>query len=737
MPRSTFVRNAAAVLAVALFAASNVLQASGDDDLIENVFMPQYHVPVPELQGYAAGKLGIVTPGYWRIYHYLAYRALTGRALSKDELALLAVEGHTVGAGTVDETLSAAENWLKARGVVRGAPAAGVDVMVDVGEFTVIVNCPDDAFVRAGATLTQRMRQGGQQWAAVWLANQDAVFANCGPEIEQRAVPVPRPITLPPPLPAKAPAWLVKDYAYQRAAAHFYAGRFDEARAQFLAIARDAGSPWQPLGRYLAARALVRSASAVPQALTPALTARLSQARAELAAIAAGSAPARALITWIDIRVRPEERRRELSAVLAAKPVDAGTPQMMVDYLFLMDDLEPNLHAAADPMTAWIGAMQASRGDNYSNAKGTEPSKRRQAAFALARAHWDKRHEPVWLVALLTNARSGDLKPGESKAAAALKPESPAFVSLQYHLARLALAEGRAKDADAIVSALLDKPQAVSVRNRLLRMKMVTAASDKAAFAAAVRTPAERELAVPEPNEGAPQAFARFDDDLRTHLQRHLPLATLARVNSLLPAPERAFVAELAWTRAVLLGQHALADGLADDLARGRASTRHLYERYKKAATPAAKRDAALLIFANTPELDPRLNRDQSGKHGPVYWSCDGIGVNGSADDGMELVAPAFVSAAERAQVDKEKAQLSTLTKRSSYLIPRVLEWARNNKADQEGPKALHFLIASTRNECGVGAKGVAGRNYSKEAYEFLHKHYPKSEWAAKTRFYY
>ncbi|PWF55075.1 hypothetical protein C7C56_003690 [Massilia glaciei] len=733
-------RNASALLAVALCGTSNVLMASGDDGLIDNVFMPEYHVPVPELQGYAAGKLGVVTPGHWRVYHFLAYRALTSRALSKDELALLAVRGHTVGADDADDATdapSAAANWIKARGAVRGAPAVGIDVMADVGQFTMIVNCPADAFARAGGTLAQRVKQGGQQWAAVWLANQDAVFANCSPEIAQRPAPVPRPMTLPPPLPAKAPAWLVKDHAYQRAAAHFYAGRFDEARAQFLAIATDAASPWQPLGKYLAARALVRSATAVPQALTPELRVRLGQARTELAAIAPDYAPARALITWIDIRVRPEERRRELSAALAVKPVDAGTPQMVVDYLFLMDKLEPDLHMAADPMTAWIGAMQASSGDSYSSAMDTEPSKRRQASFALARAHWDARHEPLWLVALLTNARRGELKPAEARAAAALKPDSPAFVHLQYHLARLALAEGRARDADAIVSALLEQPQAVSVRNRLLRMKMVSAATDKAAFAAAKRTPAEQELPVPVPNEGLPQALPQFDDDLRAHLARHLPLATMARVKPLLPAAEQKWLAELAWTRAALLGEYALADGFTDDLARGRASTLHLYERYKKAATAQAKRDAALLIFANTPELDPRLIGDEVSRQGRVHWSCADIGFSGAADDGMELVSPAFVSAAERALLDKEKAQLGKVSKRSSYLIPRVLEWARHNKTDREAPKALHFLIASTRNECSSGAQDDSGRRYSKEAYEYLHRHYPKSEWAAKTRYYY
>lgn len=749
MRRPTLFRTASAILAAALFSVSSALQASGGDDFMENVFSPQYHVPVPELQDYAGGKLGIVAPTYWRVYHFLAYRALTGHPLSKAELAKLNVQGFRVGeeVGGFDYSYSEDRNgvdtWLKARSAVRGAAPTKVRVDTDVGDFSMIINCPVDAFNRASKTLAQRIEQGGQQWAAVWLANQDAVFANCGPEMDQatrNAAPLVRPLTLPPPLPAKAPAWLHKDYAYQRAAAHFYAGRYDQARTQFLAIAGDAASPWQPLGKYLAARALIRSAATLPGIAESEddkrlLRERLGKARIEMVALARDYAPAQRLVDWLDIRVRPEERRRELSAALAVDAVGASTPQMVTDYLFLMDKLEGSMVGAADPMTAWIGVMQASGVDRYSERDDNEVSTRRRAALDVARAHWEKKREPVWLLALVTNARKDDLKSAERKAAAAVKTDSPAFVAIQYHLARLALAEGRTKDADATVSALLKSPIATSARNRLLRLKMVTAPNADTSLAAAARTPAERESAVPVPDEGKPQTAApMFDTDLQAHIEQHFPLTTLVRLKPALPASEQATVADLIWTRAVLLGQYAIADGLTDEVARKRATTRHLYERYKKAATPEAKREAAHLILANAPELAPRVSRDDRTSFGSHYWTCNVID---TGDDGLDAVPPAFLSAEERAQVDKEKAQLLTLAKRSAYLIPIVIDWARKNKADPEVPKALHFLIASTRNECGSGAESDKTRNYSKEAFEFLHRHYPKNEWTAKTRYYY
>jgi len=116
-----------------------------------------------------------------------------------------------------------------------------------------IPNCNPDAFRTAARTLAARMgAHGANAWVRDWALGQDAVFQQCfatGGE-------------LPWPAAADAPAWFRADRAYQVAAAHFYAGRYGVSAELFAAIAHDATSPWQPLGRYLAARARIRQASA-------------------------------------------------------------------------------------------------------------------------------------------------------------------------------------------------------------------------------------------------------------------------------------------------------------------------------------------------------------------------------------------------------------------------------------------------------------------------------------------
>lgn len=739
-----------AMLACALVTLPVTASASGGDEFSENVFTPEYHVPASELPGYARGDIGVVPASYWRVYHFLAYRALTGHSVSPEELKTLDIAGWQVGtsvsnAGALQAAL---DNWTKARKSVTGTRDVEVGTDTEIAEFDSILNCSTDAFERATKTLAQRLAQGGQQWAAVWLANQDAVFTNCSPQLtpEARKTPLPqRKMTMPAPLPPKAPEWLVKDHAYQSAAALFYAGRYDEARKRFRAIGKDSNSPWQSLGNYLAARCLLRKTALLPsdpgKAEARAAVAELwRQARKELLAASATYSPAKQLVSWVDFRLRPEERRVELSTPLATAKIDDETPQQLIDYLNLLDKMTPEqMMKAADPMTAWIGIMQGGAGGAYSDPDSSELKQRRSMALDLARTRWNAKHDTTWLLAVLTNAGPAGLRDDELKAAAAIKADAPAYVDAQYHLARHAIEGNKLRDADAIVSAMLKRPLPAYVRNRWLRMKMVTAQSAEEFFAAAPRVPAEREKGTPIPDEGKPveKTALTFEEDLRTHLVRQFPLATLKRIKPLMPAERQKWLAELIWTRAVLLGDYTTADELVDDVAKGRDTTRDLYERYKKAAKPEEKHDAAYLILANTPELVPEIvgPAKQRSSSASEYWSC---AYRPTPPDNVEFIAPAFLSSEERRQAEQEHAQLGKIPKRSTYLIPPVMAWVKAHRDDPDGPKALHFLVASTRNECSAGAE-VPGdkRNYSREAFQVLHSQFPKSPWTAKTRYWY
>jgi hypothetical protein len=48
-------------------------------------------------------------------------------------------------------------------------------------------------------------------------------------------------------------------------------------------------------------------------------------------------------------------------------------------------------------------------------------------------------------------------------------------------------------------------------------------------------------------------------------------------------------------------------------------------------------------------------------------------------------------------------------------------------------PQALHLAVRATRYGCMNAQSGAA----SKQAFDLLHRKYPKTEWARKTKFWY
>lgn len=741
-------------------------RASGGDGYEENAYAPEHHVTEAALPGYAAGRLGVVPGSYWRVYLALAWRAAQGHPLSAAETTALNVDGWHVGPTAPDwqarhdEDATGIAAWLAARAQAGAAPVK-IEAERATPDYSFFLNCPKDAFDRARQTLAERQRQSAAapQWAARWLAQQDAVFANCSPPGIQFGQATQPPAVLPPALPADAPAWLRADHAYQSAAALFYAGQYEAARQRFLAIALDGGSPWQPWGRYLAARCLLRQATlALGPDHQPERSERTRQwlrtARDELSAQAPKFAPAAALLGWVDARLRPAEKAAELAGPLTQAPMDAAQVRALSDYLVLLDSLEqqpgqdrPGLLQAGDPMTRWIGAMQA--GDEQ-----------RPAALALARreAQAAPAGSPgavLWLAALVAQAQPRpaalQLSEAERRAAEAVPASSPLYLHLRYHLLRLQIEGGQAGAADAEVSRLLahpPQPMDTATRNRWLALKLVTAPTLEAFLAAAPRQVAETGAGTPiarsDAASAAPAASTPaapvmgLDDDFPRRLYRALPLSVLKTLPTRpdLPVAVKPGLIEALWTRAVLLGDWATADTWAPTLAQGRGTTAHLYTRFVQATTPEAKRLAATVIFVNTPELHPHRVDPQGND---TEWGCQGWGTG--AQDALALTPPAFLSPAQQAEARREQALLDALPNRNAYLAPTLLAWAQGKPADPEAPKALHFFVASTRNECRppVPANGQPAPEptYSREAFRLLHKLWPDSDWARTTKYYY
>ena len=98
-----------------------------------------------------------------------------------------------------------------------------------------------------------------------------------------------------------------------------------------------------------------------------------------------------------------------------------------------------------------------------------------------------------------------------------------------------------------------------------------------------------------------------------------------------------------------------------------------------------------------------------------------------------KIVFPDFLTETEIDAATKEWQKLSTLDAAPNYLCAQVVRWAKLKPEDPRVPEALHLAVRSTR----YGHTNSNTGKFSKEAFDLLHRKYPKSPWAAKTKYWY
>ena len=746
------------VAAALLCAVSAPASSSGDDGAYVNPFASQFQPS--RLPNYARGNLGVVQGSYWRLYQYMAYKAATGKPLTPQQVAALAPNAWRVGPGAVTDYAENPErngtgDWIAKRAEYAAAlslPARdGVGFMSEGTAMESYVNCHADAFKQAAATLDARAQLGAggkpDAWTRQWLLGQDAVFANC--EEPNHPYDKPRParvVQLPPPLPKAAPEWLKFDHAYQSAAANFYARSLDTARSQFQAIALQPKSPWQTLGGYLAARSLIRKAALeyplrADAPVPPQRAALLTQAKQELVAISTAYAPAKRMIALVEARINPDERIAALARILDKEPFGADTPALLSDYLVLLDSQDTRVTIQAkEPLTAWIGTMQAP-----ALAVSDESGTRRTLALATLRKSWLRQNDALWLAPLLTLAQRGDLNDAEKKAAAAVPATYPLYLTVQYHLTRLAIDDKDYNSADKNIDRLFashGKTMSVATTNRFLALKTATASTLDGFLKASLRRP--EQIGSPDETRPEPAEAARTDEDFGRVVLGMLPMGELKALlkHPKLPAEWKPKLEETVFTRALIFNDEATALELLDSIAKSRKTTAHLYARYRAATPGAARKLAGDIILVNTPELEPAVLG--ANNNGVRYWGCSTPSYKfpmPDADHSSQSFAPHFIDKEKLAEADKENKLMLALPLRSEYVAPSLLAWAATKPADHEAPKALHLLVAATRMECTSGTskpeKEQMRARYSRAAFDMLKKDYRDSKWAKATKYFY
>lgn len=705
--------------------------------------------PQPSQAEFAAGKLGIVLPTLRRSYLIVAYRYLNGWKLdSKQQQDAIDVWNRNMSSTPRYGEHPAMDDWLKARSAMVSTPPIGFgEPYASVANsYQFFVNCQDEAFRVAAATLLDRIAKYGKQSDAVaaWVTAQDMVFSNC--DRGDRAVP--------PVLDSSDPV-LRTDRNYQIAAAQFYAGDFDSAAASFDAIARDPASPWMRYGAYLAARAVIRKATLKTLKDAEFDASTMQEARKRLEQVASDPhsvpmhEPAARLLEFVRFRTEPDKRVAELEQLLLQPDPGANFKQHLWDYVLLVSHGEQ-----ADDLSDWLRTIYTET--TYEQPQGLKRSDV-QSAAEHAVAKWREEHSLTWLIAALQLATPTDKSADELlKAASQVSTTSPGYLTARYYALRM-MAAGKQRDAARKeLDALLQQPTLPQGSRNLLndeRQKIATNLPDFLAHAAEVPNYVGLDLELA--GEGYPpyesdqakasRGKAFFNAYAAQILSRRLPLAQLAESarSKVLPSHLQREVARSTWTRAILLDDTTVADQMRPLLAELDKPLWQTMEPFRAAKDKDERHFAAILVLLHNPGLGASVRAGllRSATLGEMdhfrdNWWCDDLGAGLSStgtDKDPDLPFPPFASDEDKARVRKERDTMAPAGPAPNYLASRALAFAAHHPDDPRVPEALHLAVRSTR----WGCTNSETTHWSERAFRLLHQRYPRSEWAEKTKYYF
>jgi hypothetical protein len=757
---------------------------------------PFYAITGPEFSyaDYARGKLEILQPSYHHEPLFIAYRDLSGKPFTLEELKAFSEPGNAPVPFATDSWVEA---WKAARAKV--VSQTGEDQLYDGGYgvarqldrldvYVEYYNCLDSAFEYAVQTLGKRVEQFGAQSPVVkdWVTAQDQVFANCSGA--RGYPPKPKPAIIPAAAHPDDPESIRADRAYQIAAAHFYAGEFAAAQTAFEAIAKDSVSPYNKLAPYLVARVLIRKGTLDtgdeeydPQALT--------QAETRLRAVLADKnleemhGPASRLLGFVEIRLHREQRFQQLETELSKGGVSKDFRQDLTDYLWLLDHPVLTKTVTLPAESAGQPARKATQPDESTRLKGGDMTdwiftfqQTDVPAYQHSLQRWNESKSLPWLVAAIAKVSANDRAAAELAAAAAkVAPDSPAYITLAFHRLRLLDQSGNSETARKELDQLLAQPGFVlslSAKNQIvaLRMKEATGLEDFLRFAPRNSDDAERYPNAPASSATpAAENALHFDADASVVFTEKLPLRMLADAakSTTLPKDLRREIAVAAWTRAVILNNDAVARELVSTVRELVPETRGDLAAYVEAAEGPPRQFAAVYAILRNPGFrpfvtagyprgnlytvgEPRFDRidnlrdnwwcapaanPKNQTWGPDYYRMF-INLSGPLreiyPDG-QIPSPAFLSVDDRTVAERERGVLDAQPAAPNWLGKRALEWATSHADDPRVPEALHLVVRARRYGCADSTS----ENYSKAAFALLHQRYPDSEWAKRTPYWF
>ena len=605
-----------------------------------------------------------------------------------------------------------------------------------------IQNCLPDAFRVAGRTFRDRRSRHGSGSPELkrWVDAQIKVFDHCGGD------------RFDPPVDPQA-GWrrLEKhDRQYQIAASYFYDGQYLEARRRFREIGAIPTSPWSALSLYLAGRSLVRHAKVDERNREIHLSTALAEYRllAQYRAFLTAYPWILKQIRYVETLLNPIGILNELERKISRSPELASIEDIR-DYVYLCSYHGSDRKGAGN-YADWLLLSKA-----LARPWSGDADERRQVIIA----RWREDNSLEWLFLALIAA---DSKAGEKTliglldAARKFGPETPGYYVMLEHRVRITALMGDVRAALRLAQApYLPGSNPLSPghvnRVRLRAAQVSTNWNDYFRFASM------HPLQLPWSDLYVGSlSKSRFNHI--TSKTTLFPRETTKLINNYF-TPEmmlgaitfrslgdyqRGRLAIAGWTKAMLLDDPEAARKLSRQVKRYVPRLRAAFERFETGRNPQLE---AALIVLNNPAFSPRMwwgaGRVQQWDS-PVKPTPDDVALpwnyynwwcprNASAGEIDSVLSGSRFAHYDEAQLEDIR-QLRGIDQNSvaGFFGPPVLRYARSNLDDSRVPRALHRVVFASRYACMGGPRDI-----SREAHNLLHKHFPDSEWAEKTPYWY
>lgn len=613
-----------------------------------------------------------------------------------------------------------------------------------------IRNCQADAFRVARQTFLDRKSRYGAGSAELsrWINAQIRVFNECGAGFLEEPDDAP---FEPPAEPD--PDWQPlerHDRRYQIAAAYFYNGQYLEAASRFGEIAQTPESPWRDIARYLVPRSIAREAIVNENRFDHHLQVAIDSYR-KLASepdYVAAFPSVIGQIRYLETQRDPVATRRTVERLIADRPEQASA-QDLRDFAYLR--LQWN---------AWSFDAESTDFERWRHFLG-----RRQAKVTVD--HWRERQTLPWLHLALAQADSRldtatlvELL----QASNALPRDTPGYFNILLQRIRILGLLGESDAVARLLAVLLETGLPRSDVNRL----RLAAAEGASSWTDYFRWAPVKALSLPWTDDFA----RRLPPDLnRISTETPLLAPEGARLLNRYFTPGmilevidtaglgiylRGRMAIAGWTRAMLeddidsalrLSPHIRRNvpSLEDELAVFEAASDRHFEAariiFEYPAFSPWMRSGAGRVQPYRVRLDDGTFREArpipdyvaDGLRGLNWW-CAGfestIGRLRVSEHELRHSRFGHYSEPELESI-KALVELQRTSATTSF-GPHVIRYAKEHLDDPRIPRTLHRLVFATHHACYRAPSEI-----SQAAYALLHKHFPESEWAEKTPYWY